>query len=690
MSVAARRARRGERGAFLVIFALCLLAVLTFVAFAVDLGNVRFQRRNNQQLTDLAAIAAGQFMAGYGGASGGVAASPFDACVAALGAVQGNANDFLPELTVAQMEAACDVFYDPEDGSGALCDSDDPNPPVLESDPITRGPYTVVIRHPVTDELIDDDRFQGGSGTNDGLDACARLQVLVGRTDETAFASVIGHDRLNSRANTVVKGTVDEGSKVIPAFLILERYKCGALGNSVGGDSLGIVVEAVGSQPGRIHVDSSATGAVPADCSNTTTSAGGVTTWATPLPSGDNSLIVEPAGAAPGVLSIVATGARASGGGGINVTPTPGEPVSRAPIDEAFRDPADPTQAAVAAMHSAARPEVASSANLATGTNGWLEVNCTLNPSAGDLADISATNWYVNCPGSFSPASPTVFTAPPTPRQAPTQIVFRNNVSVGNGQTFDTGAATKVVVRGSFSSAGTSALPSVQKFYVGDGLSVTNTGSLRVASASLPTIDPDENVASACAAENENDESNEIVVFFSGTGPSQYAMDIAGPAAFCETTVYLTGSKTATASYAPMSDTSTAIYGCSIDLPCPTDTTTATIANARWSITNLVEWTAPNQDTDTIPPDPRGREDLMFWSEGQRTSNVGGGGFLVSSGVFVSPNMRVEMRSPATASPRNAQFIARQLFLFQGTLQMRPLPNDSVPVPEPGSFTLIR
>ena len=384
-----RRGTKRERGATLIVFALLLVFLLTVVAFAVDLGQGRLQRRSNQQIADLATLAAGQFLAGFGGTgSSPVQTSPFDACVAAVHSVQVNADQFRPTLSQSEIESACSVFYDPYSAIGTPCDSSSPTP--TETSPIVRGPYTLTIRYPIPAGELQEDRFQGGVGADDGDDACKRMRVTLERDDDTAFAGVIGIDSIHSSASAVVRGTIEPGGEAVPAFLILERYKCGALGNSVGGASEGIVVEADGDQAGYIHVDSDATGAVPTYCSNSTTNAGGVTTYASPLPSGDPSLTVESAGDSLGVLSIVATGSRAAYGGGFNVTPTEGaDVISRSPVDEVFEDSAGDNSALVP-LHAASYSDVSSTANLGLDSPSWVELGCDLAPSAADLADATA------------------------------------------------------------------------------------------------------------------------------------------------------------------------------------------------------------------------------------------------------------------------------------------------------------
>lgn len=676
-----RRQRRSDDGVTLLIFALCMVALLTVVALAVDLGNARAQRRNNQQLTDLSSLAAGRHLAGFVTPDGAtVVSNPYGACAAAIQSIQTNAGDFRPELSDLQIQQACQVFYNPfpPPTGGTACT---PSTSPLEIVPIERGPYTLRIRYPIPDSEIQDLRLTGGAGTADGDDQCERMRISVDRVDKNSFATVIGIAEQQTSGRSVIRADLGAGSDAIPSFLLLERVNCGVLGNSVGGSSLGIVVEQADGEPGFIHVDSVAANS---GCANNTNQANGVAVWAPPLPSGDTSLTIEGAGDAPGVLAVVASQPRALGGGGSEPSsPTPAAVVSRQPVDDTYNSAAN--SFAINALHSRGYAEVSSSANLGSGTNGWLTLNCNLLPNSGDLADLLATNWYVNC-NNYSPASASSFTAPLHGAVSPQRIVFSGNVSVGTTATLDIGNAVDLTVRGELDVSGRGILSNAKRIYIGNGLSAS--GDISVGTTSLPTISGDA-VNTVCPAQTAAGNSREMVVFFNGTTPSGTAMSISGNAAFCSTTVYLAGpNQSSNSSYSRSSDTTTAAYQCSPTLPCPS----LNSSNARFSLAGnnkAVEWTAPNE-TSADPGPARGLEDLMLWSEAGRDHSVGSNARLVSSGVLFAPNSRVSISSPVSASPRNAQFIARQLFLSMGTLKMRPLPNDSVPVPAPGTFALIR
>src|SRR5687768_16543338 len=60
------RVRRDEQGAFLIIWALHVVAMLMMVAIVIDLGQGRNARRFNQQIADFAALAAGNTLESTG------------------------------------------------------------------------------------------------------------------------------------------------------------------------------------------------------------------------------------------------------------------------------------------------------------------------------------------------------------------------------------------------------------------------------------------------------------------------------------------------------------------------------------------------------------------------------------------------------------------------------------------------
>jgi hypothetical protein len=103
-----------------------------------------------------------------------------------------------------------------------------------------------------------------------------------------------------------------------------------------------------------------------------------------------------------------------------------------------------------------------------------------------------------------------------------------------------------------------------------------------------------------------------------------------------------------------------------------------------------MDWSAPNKVGACSPVSvcqsnwDNNLEDLALWTEASQTSSIGGGASMTITGVFFLPNS-----NPFTISGHgnqtiaaNAQFVARKLSVQgQGTLFMRPDPNDSFTLP---------
>jgi hypothetical protein len=116
-----------------------------------------------------------------------------------------------------------------------------------------------------------------------------------------------------------------------------------------------------------------------------------------------------------------------------------------------------------------------------------------------------------------------------------------------------------------------------------------------------------------------------------------------------------------------------------------------------------IDWTAPNLVSGPVLPpysDWTNLEDLALWSEssgrGPTTEKFrlgGGAGVLSFAGVYFAPNASpFEVSGQADGDVKvNAQFIARRLTLSgKAKITMVPDPNNSVTVPLPPSFGLVR
>lgn len=637
-----KRERGDERGAILVLSALLITALLVIVAIVIDLGATRSDRRGGQLAVDNAAAAAGQALADP-------AAGSVEACtesIAYLEATVESAFTITSARTCADFATACTA-------AGV----------VVSSDPVTatasNDRYSVTIQYPVIDTspLLARTSTVGAADMSitpaDGT-PCQRLGIQLRTNGDEYFG---GNDRTSSvhAVATGVPGTTGVG---IPAFLMLERVDCGAL---VDNNAAGIYVrESIdGSTAGSIHVDSYATG----DCSGSTK---GYAVYGSSQSDGTTSIRVYPSTTATpqqeGSINVVATNGKAGAQypAGLSVAPTPGASVvSRAPVDTKYNGTGS---TAITNLHSAAYDSITAAASTYTVLNGWETVDCDTDPT-GLVAKV-----YVDC-NSFSRTA----TFPPFV----TDVVFSGEVDLGNNKTL-TVNAIRVTVKGALEMPqGTASFPRVTDLRVGGGVAVGNNGSLSVNSTSPTT----------CTGGTSD--ATQVAIF--GGSP---ALDLDNPAALCSTAVYLAGPlSAANDEYEKQAlDAQSPHVSCTSLKPCPKatdDGNTATGATFSLGGNVTVTWTAPDQHPG-IFSGPQGIEDLALWMEGGETGSVGSGAELNVTGVIFAPNARLEMRSPASAVPRNAQFIARSLWLYQGNLTMRPLAGNVVEVPSPGTSSLIR
>lgn len=77
-----------------------------------------------------------------------------------------------------------------------------------------------------------------------------------------------------------------------------------------------------------------------------------------------------------------------------------------------------------------------------------------------------------------------------------------------------------------------------------------------------------------------------------------------------------------------------------------------------------------------------------LWTEGRQNSDVSG--TLDAGGTFFMPNATFTMQSPATFTPRDAQFISRKLTMRQGLLRMQPTAENTVTAPFLAGVDLVR
>lgn len=669
--------RCDERGAVLVTFALLIVVIFTFVAFAIDLGFGRSDRRTSRSLADLASVAAGYEMAGHSDPDQfNPSADPVAACESAIQSVRTNTDDFDPPATASDQ---CATNF-----SGS-CDGT-PMTPVV----VTEEPWTLTIEYPVTDASISDPNI-GGTVAEDG-EPCERMRVSLDHSRDTFFARLIGVDAIQSGGTAVVVGNIpDPNSRVVPAFLMLDRTGCKSIWSNVGqgtedpvdptllyGD--GILVRNApdgegGLQPGFIHTDSDASECNPSVAND-------YAIYATE-PSGGDTMVVQSGVSAAGdtlqgKIESTATNGR-SGAGGINVPASVGDIVGRGAVDEIY-------QSAITSLHSIAHPVVTSSGAPA----GSTEFGCDGLPTDPATAPATVPVAYVNC-NNFSAE---VLSSAGLLLSSAETVVFSNNVSVSNGSALELLTTTSVTVRGQLSVAGRLFLRDLENLYVGNRFTIGNNGNVGLNAAYTDATSD----FSCTNGFGPSPTRTTRVVIFNAVGDTSPALDSSGSLAMCQSTVYLAGDRDRSG-YDEKSVTDGEACE-SIDCPLVSGND---IPGARFQMTGTVEWYGPNQSstplTPNIPlPSSGGLESLALWAEGGGSTNqteassISGGGTNFSySGVFFNPNAKMYFAAGnAETGPKDAQFIGRSLQINGGRFEMKPTRQNAVPVPVRGTFQLIR
>lgn len=654
-----RPPRRRDDGVVLVIVAISMVAILFIVALVLDLSNVRNSRQDTKSTTDAVAAAGAQSLAADG------KPRPWKAACTSLAYLRANEPDrpftvdYMDGAKVAVSGAPC------TDKLGDLCVANTPS--TFAWIRATHGDYIVDIRAGYTTpdpDFPEDTTTYSGDDAEAARGGCDQLAVINSRSDPAFFGGIGNQTSYETAGRTVARVTIESKGEGVPAFIMLERISCKVLSQSVGASEGGIIVEAPSAtEPGAIHIDSAATsGCTGGPNSETNFAVFSATLGSSPKRPG---LSVEGVGTDPGLLSMYAlqNGSAANAWAttdGVSANAIPGNVVSRQPVDDKYNSTAGtPT---ITNLHAETQPlaNLTASPDPLTYTT---VTTCTGHATTPEEA--AASKVFVDCPSGYSP-SVASFTAA-------TDVIFNGPVNVPNGSELYMPAAKRVVVGGTSSG----------------GLSVAGGGRLGINSVS-PFADDDAGVRAACTGrEGPTYKNTTQLIVFGGrpSGGSQGALNVGGRAALCQTFAYLAGPKTL-ASHVPQSKTDGTDHStCIAPTPCPKSSGNV-VTNAHLNVSGYVRWSAPNQ-LDTPPPDDSvGVEDLALWTETAAQSDVNG--TLDIQGVYFLPNARMETRSPANLTPRDAQFIARSLKLLQGTLQMEPTPANTVQVDILASVALVR
>ena len=667
-----RRVRRhgdGERGAVLVLTGVFMVGLLVVAAIVVDLGQMRSTRRHSQSATDLAALAAGYYLSGRG-TSGDAKAEPRAACQAALASIKANVADFPDSASMN-----CDAF--PVQGITPDCTNLTPSKTLVATG---SGNYTLAVTYPVTAGQIKDTRFVG-DGKDDGLFICQRMKVSLQAITPTLFAKIMGVNTLQTAASSVMRADTSTLGEGVAALLLLERLNCGSLQISGGGSGgAGVIVRASGPfNPGVIQADSAGT---VGPCT-TNANASGYVVWGTPLPSasgGGPSIRAEDSSAGiPGIIGLYSLNVGGRGGAveGTGIWPkaTGSGIQSRIKADEKYnRSTSTGGHEQIRSIHERAYQRTDWTAATATAQGYRVISGADCRGLDTTVTPVSDVKVFVEC-GSFEPDRVIFPNA--------TDVIFTGKVDIANNKLLSLPSAQRVYVRGCYGCTGTG----------GNNFSVSVAGELRVNTGGDGTVSTNCADRKGSGAGGSTTNWTEIATL---GGP----LKVTNQVRLCQTFVYLGEStttytrRTVTATGALSPNSYPAIADCSVKHPCPmNDTGTHSIQITSGS--GAVDWSAPNQvssaanqsDLATYP-----FEDLALWTEASYLSSIKGQGYSRTEGVFFMPNSPMEFTGQASQQqPLNAQFLARSLNVSgQGTLDLRPNPDDSIVTPLAGDYMLIR
>jgi len=672
------RVARGERGASTLIFALFMVPLLMVTAIVVDIGLAGVSDRQLKASTDVAAVAAGFFLAGDGSAS--PVSNPLLACEAAVNSIKSNVKDYPKAST---MSPTCAATF-PSDALN--CVEGTTTKKTVTS--VNSGAYQLKIEYPVPTSELQDPLLTNGVGADDGPSGCVRMRVSIQRSNPPVFGALLGSTGFVTRQESIVKAGLSPNGIAVPALLLLERSNCGSLVMSGQG---GVRVKSTVSTGGWIHTDSAAGGngaAFPNTCQGgTSCNANNYSMVGSALPpaaGGGPSIVAEDntSSGAAGKIGTFSLYPRINGATGCTYPtglnkPVTGDPiVSRMPVDLRFNSAYGQNGLTIANLHAEGYSDVTGFA--ATGYG----VIAGTGPCSQNNTVWKSANLYVNCPNGFTGTN-VVFRG--------TKVVFNGPLTVAGGYVAFPNAQ-RIYVRGcatcaravSVTGNGILSINSGEavtgKFNLTPALDAVNDGQAGGAPATWPTVD--------CLVDRSGPPSggtttNSTIL---GTFGGQLYVNNAS-ANWCQTFVYL-GANTATYSAAIVTQGG----NCSASLPCPSlSPPTQPTFDVNSGSNPAISWSAPNQNV-AGPGGVSPFDGLALWTEGGLSCSIGGQGALSSAGVFFYPNCNFTYAGQAnTDNPLNAQFIGRTLNMSgQGVLVLNPNPRHTIAVAAPGNVQLIR
>ena len=389
-------ARRGEQGAFILLYVFVGLGLLAMAALAIDLSRLRGDRRVDRAAADAAAAAGALSL--HSSAPG-----PFNACVAAWKQAAENLGSTPPAAGTSPCSGVGSAIT-----STTTCADTDAARSVVG----TIGAFSVTVTTPVPDtspllnaETAGGDTTQAVLPTWDGSQ-CDRIGVTIQVTRKSIFAGVVGAASSTTTVHSVARGVTAQGSGANPPALVaLNKNDCLAVNAGTG------LIEAVnnGSHAGIIQADSDAsTSSGSFTCSSNKVLAvtgNGVRIKADPGSDGSVGILAYYASARP-----TAGYDSSKSGDYVGTLSQLAAPITRSPVDLKYhcsaadvpdtgRCPAadDPIQQLFDTYTVGAPPAPYSTFPL-------VGQSCTAPPPV-----FTPGNWLINCPSGFTVGIPVLF-----------------------------------------------------------------------------------------------------------------------------------------------------------------------------------------------------------------------------------------------------------------------------------------
>lgn len=658
---------RSEQGAVALIVAISMLTLLGVAGIVLDFGLARSDRLTNQGYTDAAASAGVRSLDGGDGT-----AKSFRGACTALAYLQ------VSDPALAAMKGAW-TYGNGASVTGNPCDplSTLQTATCVANNTATWAAYHATISVPgnrqltvdiKTGYITPDPAFDRPGSADNGVPVqggCDQLAVIIQESSQPGIGKVATKSDILTRVRTVARMTVSSAGEASAALLILERTACPAI--SVNSNNTFIQVKGFGDKPGVVHSDSNGSGST---CTATNPAVVGKfagppgisarqSETGTPRLAGQISTVAA-SGAAGSVPANATDGATKVCAEAATPPTTPTNPpasctlatgrtlVGRGPVDRRYNIGSTTGVRGAIATASTEYNKIP-----AGGGAGVLAGYTVLGGSTANCKNVSNTNYtsptpavFINCPSGVNYKDFRFANA--------TTVVFNGDVSVNSGNTLSMPNVTRLYVKGSTATGG--------------GLSSTGTLNLNTGASAT------------CAARTTAASARIVVGTGAFTGGAQSAFHL------CQATVLMANEQTLASCPIP----TIAVVGAG---PAPYDN--ACNGYVDVSAGGAMDWTAPNRvAAGAVQSDWNNLEDLALWTEASPVSSIGGGASMDITGVFFLPNANpfvISGHGNQTIAA-NAQFVARKLQVQgQGTLYMRPDPNDSFTLPVAvATFSLVR